>query len=139
MTDGKRKPINWRKLAGNILLYGALSILLILFMVPVYGAIVTAFKSQADVVQGGYWTPPTRLAAENFERALNPDEGNLGLYLGNSVLLTVPASIFSIALGTLAGYGLGKYNFIGNGVLLRLHRSGHVPARRRSRSSRSSD
>ena len=28
-----------------------------------------------------------------------------------------PASFFSIALGTLAGYGLGKYNFKGDGVL----------------------
>ena len=117
MTKAKRKPTNWRELLANAVRYFALTIVLILFMAPVYGAIVTAFKSQVDVVQGGYWTPPTRLAAENFERVLNPDEGNLGLYLGNSLLLTVPASILSIALGTLAGYGLGKYNFIGNGVL----------------------
>ncbi len=32
-------------------------------------------------------------------------------------MLTIPASIFSIALGTLAGYGLGKYNFKGDALL----------------------
>ena len=37
------------RLLGYGLLYIPLTILLILFMVPVYGAIVTAFKSQAEV------------------------------------------------------------------------------------------
>ena len=105
------------RLLGYGLLYVPLTILLILFMVPVYGAIVTAFKSQAEVAAGGYWTPPTSLATENFDRVMDPEGGNLGLYLKNSLLLTIPASIFSIALGTLAGYGLGKYNFKGDALL----------------------
>jgi multiple sugar transport system permease protein len=104
-------------LLSTALLYFVLTIMLILFMTPVYGAIVTAFKSQAEVSAGGYWTVPSSFAAENFQRVMDPEDGNLGLYLQNSLLLTIPASIFSIALGTLAGYGLGKYNFIGNGVL----------------------
>jgi len=108
---------NWSKYLATALLYFLLTIMLILFMVPVYGAIVTAFKTQAEVSAGGYWTVPTRFAAENFERVMNPDDGNLGLYLQNSLLLTIPASLFSISLGTLAGYGLGKYNFKGDGIL----------------------
>ncbi len=109
--------MNGRRLLGRALLYFALTILLVLFMTPVYGAIVTAFKSQAEVAAGGYWTPPANWAAENFERVMDPEDGNLGLYLGNSLLLTIPASFFSIALGTLAGYGLGKYRFRLDGLL----------------------
>ncbi len=109
--------MNLRKRLATALLYFVLTIMLILFMVPVYGAIVTAFKTQAEVSAGGYWTIPTRFASDNFERVMDPDDGNLGLYLGNSLLLTIPASLLSIALGTLAGYGLGKYNFKGDGVL----------------------
>ena len=109
--------VNWSKWLGKILLYTLLTILLALFMVPVYGAIVTAFKSIAEVSAGGYWTPPTSLELVNFQRVLDPDDGNLGLYLGNSLLLTIPASLFSITLGTLAGYGLGKYRFRGDGIL----------------------
>ncbi|MDE2859552.1 MAG: carbohydrate ABC transporter permease [Chloroflexota bacterium] len=108
---------DWIRRLGTGLLYAALTIMLILFMAPVYGAIATAFKSQAEVAAGGYWTPPSNLAGENFARVMDPEQGNLGLYLGNSLLLTIPASIFSIALGTLAGYGLGKYNFRGDGLL----------------------
>ena len=109
--------MNLRKHLVTALLYFALTILLILFMAPVYGAIVTAFKSQAEVAAGGYWTPPESLTAENFDRVMDPEDGNLGLYLKNSVLLTIPASVFSIALGTLAGYALGKYRFRFDGLL----------------------
>ena len=109
--------VNWTKRLGTALLYFFLTIMLILFMVPVYGAIVTAFKSQTEVTAGGYWTPPASLATENFARVMDPEAGNLGLYLKNSLLLTIPASIFSISLGTLAGYALGKYHFKGDGVL----------------------
>ena len=116
--EGERNAqVKWSKWLGTALLYFLLTILLILFMVPVYGAIVTAFKSQAEVSAGGYWTAPTNLALENFQRVMDPESGNLGLYLQNSLLLTIPASLFSIGLGTLAGYGLGKYNFKGDGVL----------------------
>ncbi|MCY3977357.1 MAG: carbohydrate ABC transporter permease [Chloroflexi bacterium] len=116
--DGKQTAsVNWSRRLGTALLYFVLTIMLILFMTPVYGAIVTAFKSQAEVSAGGYWTIPSRFAAENFERVLDPEDGNLGLYLQNSLLLTIPASLFSIALGTLAGYGLGKYSFKGDGLL----------------------
>ncbi len=108
---------NWQSLLGKAVLYFLLTILLILFMVPVYGAIVTAFKSQAEVAAGGYWTPPSSLATENFARVMDPEDGNLGLYLQNSLLLTIPASILSIALGTLAGYALGKYRFRFDGFL----------------------
>ena len=113
-----RQPrANWSRWLGSAVLYGFLTIMLILFMAPVYGAIVTAFKTQAEVSAGGYWTLPRSLALDNFERVLDPDVGNLGLYLGNSLLLTIPASLFSIGLGTLAGYGLGKYRFKGDAAL----------------------
>ena len=115
MTNSR--ALNWQRLLSTALLYFVLTIMLILFMVPVYGAIVTAFKSQAEVSAGGYWTIPTNFASDNFARVMDPEDGNLGLYLQNSLLLTIPASIFSIALGTLAGYGLGKYKFKGDGLL----------------------
>ena len=111
------RQMNWNRRLGSALLYALLTLTLILFMVPVYGAIVTAFKTQAEVAAGGYWTPPTSLTSENFARVLDPDAGNLGLYLQNSLLLTIPASLLSISLGTLAGYGLGKYRFKGDGIL----------------------
>ncbi len=109
--------VNWMQRLSSALLYFFLSVMLLLFLVPVYGAIVTAFKSQAEISAGGYWTIPTSFATENFARVMDPEAGNLGLYLSNSFLLTIPASLFSISLGTLAGYALGKYRFRGEGLI----------------------
>ncbi len=106
-----------RRLLCTALLYSVLTIMMILFLVPVYGVIVTAFKSAAEVATQGYWTPPAQISIDNFARVMDPEQGNLSLYLGNSVLLTIPASLLSIGLGTLAGYGLGKYRFKLDGLL----------------------
>ena len=111
------EPKNWTHILRRFLFYFVLTGLAVLFMVPVYGVLVTSFKSVADVAEGGYWTLPPNPNLDNFSSVLNPDIGNLGLYLRNSILLTVPASFFSIALGTLAGYGLGKYRFRGDQLL----------------------
>ena len=79
MIEVPNKPANWPRLLGYAMLYLLLTLLLIIFMTPVYGAIVTAFKSQAEVSAGGYWTPPTNLAGDNFARVMDPEQGNLGL------------------------------------------------------------
>ena len=130
VASAKAQPggINWLRLGGRVLLYGALTLLLILFMVPVYGAIVTAFKSIAEVSAGGYWTPPSSLELVNFERVLDPEIGNLGLYLGNSFLLTLPASLFSISLGDAGGLWAGQISLPRRWRAVHFHRGGHVPA-----------
>ena len=117
MTRMANQPMNWKRRLGHAALYLPLTLLLIAFMLPVYGVAVTAFKSVAEVSANGYWTPPAALNPENFIKVMDPESGNLGLYLKNSLLLTLPASLFSIALGTLAGYGLGKYSFKGDAML----------------------
>ena len=111
------KPVNWRRRLSQAALYLLLTLLLIAFILPVYGVIVTSLKSVAEVAAEGYWNPPNSFNLDNFIRVLDPEEGNLGLYMRNSLLLTLPASFFSIALGTLAGYGLGKYTFKGDAML----------------------
>ena len=53
--------IDAKRMLGFGILYFLLTIMLIVFMVPVYGAIVTAFKTLVEVSAGGYWTLPTNL------------------------------------------------------------------------------
>lgn len=117
MTRVTAKPMNWTRRLGAAARYLILTLLLMAFMLPVYGVVVTAFKSVAEVAAHGYWNPPAGLNPANFIKVMDPEGGGLGLYLKNSLLLTVPAAIFSIGLGTLAGYGLGKYAFKGDAML----------------------
>ena len=52
------RPINWPRVARRVVLYLVVSILAVLFLVPVYGVLVTAFKTIEDVSTGGYWDLP---------------------------------------------------------------------------------
>ena len=63
---------NWALVTRRTLLYLILTILAILFVVPVYGVVVTAFKSVADVASGGYWKLPPHPNLENFRSVLDP-------------------------------------------------------------------
>ena len=113
----RAKSVKWARIPKAAILFMVLTVLAIAFILPVYGIVVTSLKSVADVSTGGYWTLPPNPTLENYVRVLDPGGGNLGLYLWNSLRLTVPASIISISLGILAGYGLAKYRFPGNGAL----------------------
>jgi ABC-type glycerol-3-phosphate transport system permease component len=121
MTDvtarARAKPVNWPRILRTAALFLVLTVLAIAFMLPVYGVVVTSLKSVADVSTGGYWNLPPNPTLGNYVRVLDPEGGNLVLYLWNSLKLTVPASIISITLGILAGYGLAKYRFPGNAAL----------------------
>lgn len=116
-TRGRAKPVKWPRALRTAILFLILTVLALAFILPVYGIVVTSLKSVADVSTGGYWNLPPNPTLENFARVLDPGGGNLGLYLWNSLRLTIPASIVSISLGILAGYGLAKYRFPGNGAL----------------------
>jgi len=116
-AQARRKSINWPRTLKTAILFMLLTALAVAFILPVYGIVVTSLKSVADVSTGGYWNLPPNPTLENYARVLDPEVGNLLLYLWNSLRLTIPASIVSISLGILAGYGLAKYRFPGNGAL----------------------
>ena len=116
-TRARAKSVKWVRFPKTAILFMVLTVLAIAFILPVYGIVVTSLKSVADVSTGGYWNLPPNPTLENYARVLDPGGGNLVLYLWNSLKLTVPASIISISLGILAGYGLAKYRFPGNGAL----------------------
>lgn len=113
----RAKSVKWPRTLRTAILFMVLTVFAIAFMLPVYGVVVTSLKSVADVSTGGYWNLPPNPTLANYARVLDPGGGNLVLYLWNSLKLTVPASIISISMGILAGYGLAKYRFPGNGAL----------------------
>lgn len=116
-TRTPARSVKWKRILRTAALFMVLTVLAIAFMLPVYGVVVTSMKSVADVSTGGYWNLPPNPTLGNYVRVLDPEGGNLVLYLWNSLKLTIPASIISISMGILAGYGLAKYRFPGNAAL----------------------
>lgn len=76
----------------------------VVFLVPCLGVLYTSLKSDAEIAANGLWAPSGNLTLDNYLQAFSV--GGIGRYLVNSVLVTVPATAVSVALGTLAGYAI---------------------------------
>lgn len=82
---------------------------LCLFLLPVYALLVTSLKDPATVGVVSMWELPDKLSMDSFQ-AVWP---KLRQGFVNSVILAVPASIISSALGAANGFVLAKWRFPG--------------------------
>jgi len=116
-TVGAQK---WKRM----LLYGTLIFMAMLYLIPIYLLVVTGLKNFTEVTQAQMWDLPTALSFDSFTKAWfgNPAEGfrGLGDNFWNSVILVVPATIFSALLGSINGYILTKWRFKGDTLVFTL-------------------
>ena len=92
-----------------------LLVLAALFLLPTVGVLLSSVKTTRDISMGALWSMPTELYLGNFTGVLgNPA---VHTYFLNSVLVTLPATLVSITLGTLAGYVFAKLPFRGSNAL----------------------
>ena len=96
-------------------LVGGLSALAVLFCVPTIGVLLSSFKGTAEIAGGRLWSGTTGFTLDNYAEVLR--QQRVWRYLLNTVLVTVPASVVSIGLGTLAGYVFAKLPFRGSRLL----------------------
>ncbi len=104
--------LRWHSLLRYAVLYG----LAILFLMPVYVLVVTAFKSPAEVTVPHMWNLPTAMSFENFS-VVWP---KLARGLRNSIVLAIPASLISSLLGCANGFVLAKWRFRGANLVFPL-------------------
>lgn len=106
-----QKSKSWVKIGYQIFL----PIALVLWLLPLLGVALTSIKPAADLDTGNYFGMPSRLAFDNYWSVFT--SSNIGYYFWNSIKVTIPTVIGSIALSTLAGFALASYNFRGNLII----------------------
>jgi glucose/mannose transport system permease protein len=108
--------------AWRIALYGTLVLLISVFLVPIEAGLVTSFKTNSAVVETAPYLPPgpSGFTLDNWARAFDA----LAPGLVNSLLLTVPATLLSATLGSLAAYGLTQVRWRGQLAVLALFVAG---------------
>ena len=82
---------------------------------PFYWAIITSFKQRGDILTTPSLIPwiqyhPTLF---NWESEFTQRWPEISKALGNSLIISMGASAIAIGLGTLAGYGLARFQFHG--------------------------
>ena len=118
MTTRKFFSSPWRTL-------GFVALLLVTFMwlVPLLTALVTAFRSNDDIMlQGGPFSLPREIVLTNFQTAW--ERGGLSRYLPNSFIITLPSLLLTLFLSSLSAYALARFRFRGNRLIFFLYVGG---------------
>ncbi len=84
----------------------------LVWLLPVFGGILTSVRSMDDLTTNGFWSLPESPSFQYFFEAWT--EGLLGRYLYNSFIITIPALAGTLFLSSLCGYALAGYRFKGN-------------------------
>lgn len=119
VRSATRRP-TWTSIGGPIRLSDVLRTVVLstgalLALIPLVWMFFGSFKSPTELAQ----RPPTLLpeswAPTNYIEALS--RFNFAQYLTNSVVVTVGATILTLAINSMAAYALAKYNFRGKNFL----------------------
>ena len=119
-----QKPPFFARGSYRIILY----VVLIVWLLPLIGVLLTSFRSLADINSGNYWGWPTEFAlVENYTQVFTVTP--MIQYFFNSLVITIPTVVGTLTLSSLAGYSLAKHRFRGNFLIFALFIAGNfVPA-----------
>jgi alpha-glucoside transport system permease protein len=98
-----------------------MSLICLIWIVPIIGVIVTSFRTVDDANTSGWWTifaHPSdlgRLTGGNYGTAI--DNGHLGTAFMNSVAIALPATFIPILIAAFAAYAFTFMEFKGRNFL----------------------
>jgi len=99
----------------------AVLVIVILWLIPTLGVLITSFRPEALVNSTGWWTAlahPFRAAEWTFENyRLALDAGGLGNAFLNSLAVALPATVIPIAIAAFAAYAFSWMDFRGRYVM----------------------
>jgi multiple sugar transport system permease protein len=109
-----------RKLAGTWDVAGFLVSLITLagalfWIFPIYWALVTSFKPEADVVQPGIRLWPEHFTFENYSFVLFNTK--IGLWYVNSLVTSGAVTVIVVLMSAMTGYAISQLDFPGRRVL----------------------
>ncbi|RKF14453.1 carbohydrate ABC transporter permease [Alginatibacterium sediminis] len=107
------RPIEKASKGVNISYRIALVASIVLWLLPLLAVMATSVRSLGDINEGNYWGWPSEwMLIENYTQVFTSTP--MAQYLMNSLIITLPAVAGAVALSTLAGYALAKYQFKAN-------------------------
>ena len=92
---------------SRIFFYSVLTILALYFLLPLFAMLNTSLKDLNDIRSGTLISFPKEISFTAWFKAWGLIKG----HFANSVLMTVPAVLISVFLGSLNGYVLSKWKF----------------------------
>jgi multiple sugar transport system permease protein len=123
-TAGRVIPLHRRKtgsararsVVGGVGYHLFSSILAAIFLLPILWVILNSIKSSAEAnKQPPTWFPQS-FSLENYAKLATYGDG-IGVYLWNSIVLSVLVVVGTVLVTVLAGYGFARFQFRGKNLL----------------------
>ena len=107
-----------RTLSGRIVkglnktpIHIGLALVALVWLAPTVGLLVTSFRERSDIQVTGWWEAffQFRFTLDNYAQVLN-SQGMVGFFF-NTVLISVPSTIFPLILASMAAYAFAWLRF----------------------------
>ena len=112
--------LRWNKLIPRYLI---LTIFMLIVCIPLWGALMSAFKSNSELLSSPFSLPQT-WTLENFKEAWTV--GRFSQFFKNSVFVTTVVVIVSVFLSILSSYAFGQLPLPGKKLLFPLMLIGYM-------------
>lgn len=106
------------KVIGNVFFWLLIIVIFIYLMFPFYWAIVSALKTENELIRTPATYLPQNPTLRNFAAVFRNEDFLRGLW--NSMLVSFSVTAISLLVGSFAGYALGKLRFRGKSPSLYL-------------------
>jgi alpha-glucoside transport system permease protein len=102
---------------GRMALHTVIAVILFIWLLPTVGMLVNSLRPAAQVSSTGWWTILTNptVTAENYQHVLS--QNGIASAFVNSLLITFPSVVISVAVAAFAAYAFSWMNFRGREVL----------------------
>jgi alpha-glucoside transport system permease protein len=103
---------------GSLPLHLAIVLIMLVWITPTAGLLVSSFRPPEAVSQSGWWNalqPPFSFTLENYRRVLTTN--GLGTSFVNSLLVSIPATVIPLLIAAFAAYAFAWMDFPGRNTL----------------------
>jgi len=118
----KRRRIKPRRVA----LYAFLVTITFVWLVPFLVAVYEALRTDADTTKNGIFSIAEGLTLDNFIKAWGGTEPTFPQAYLNTLIVTIPAVIIVLIVGSMVAYAVSKYSWRFNLVVLMLFTAGNL-------------
>jgi multiple sugar transport system permease protein len=109
-------PIGASKPLVRAAYLAAVAACLVVWLLPLAAVALTSLRPLDDLNRGNFWGWPSRIALDNYATVLGGSQ--MGRFILNSFLVTIPSVAATVALASMAGFALAKHRFPGNRLVL---------------------
>ncbi|MFE7620446.1 carbohydrate ABC transporter permease [Streptomyces sp. NPDC057496] len=111
-----RRPLGSRLAArvGGGLMRVFLVLVALFWLMPTVGLLLSSLRGSDEISSTGWWkvfTAPSQLTFDNYSRLL--DNSTITDSLLSTIMITVPATVLVVVIGSLAGYAFAWMEFPG--------------------------